>query len=631
LAIKSDCCPQFDLYLTLSIENGVLFSSIKAVNCTDSRQFCKLQFPYLSNIVAEGNSDETLVSTSQELGNLDLFHKTAEGVGIGFDVFANTGLPGGHPALGAMTIYDPVTKNGLYFVDTTGGYERGKTPLYFASRSQILSGSYSAELGPGEENITPVLAMGFSHGRDWHAGVEYWLSLQPEVTYPAPDWLRYAGAIYANRLDGAGGAFLAVEREYEAANNRILPVVHLEDQLLYDYRNLPKLLEEAKSVGTNVLYLVDWYEKADFSDLSEEERKKYSAPDYQMLIHRPYWNKGDYLPRTVMGGEEAFIEGIKAVHERGGKVIVYVEPFILGVFTKTGRKHGPDWCGYHKDRKLVEAYEAYYTMLFENPDWQDYLAEMCAHLVRDYGIDGIFYDSMGWQWNRRMYDKDGRRHTCDENSLGLLELIRKTRAAISAVNPEAVIMSESGSGPLLWHLDGGLTCDLCWPNTGYIKHVVSAPTRYAFPQSNLFSCGVDFNDLYQYFAAGINLALSSHSINSMSGHFEGITVEKRMETIRQLVEIRKNYADALIDGQLVCEPRTGSVYVPSYLFLGKEHTILNICSTLDCGFDAQLDLGIEYANSKWCDCRTGCRYEANAKGELAVHMKKKELAVLLKQ
>jgi len=256
---------------------------------------------------------------------------------------------------------------------------------------------------------------------------------------------------------------------------------------------------------------------------------------------------------------------------------------------------------------------------------------MCAHLVRDYGIDGIFYDSMGWQWNRRMYDKDGRRHTCDENSLGLLELIRKTRAAISAVNPEAVIMSESGSGPLLWHLDGGLTCDLCWPNTGYIKHVVSAPTRYAFPQSNLFSCGVDFNDLYQYFAAGINLALSSHSINSMSGHFEGITVEKRMETIRQLVEIRKNYADALIDGQLVCEPRTGSVYVPSYLFLGKEHTILNICSTLDCGFDAQLDLGIEYANSKWCDCRTGCRYEANAKGELAVHMKKKELAVLLKQ
>jgi len=625
LAVKSGFCPQFDLYLSLSIEKGILFSSIKAVNRTDECQFFKVQLPYLRNIVAEGDREETLVSTSQELGNLDLFHKAPEGAGIGLDVFANTGLTGGHPSLGAMTIYDPVTKNGLYFVDTTGGYERGKTPLYFASRSQILSASYSAEIKPGEENITPVLAMGFSHGQDWHAGAAYWLSLQPEVTYPAPDWLRYAGAIYANRMDGAGGAYLAGEPKYRASG-RILPVVHLEDQLLYDYRKLPTLLKEAQSVGTNILYLVDWYEKADFSDLTDEERKKYADDYYHRVIHRPYWNKGDYIPRSILGGEEAFIEGIKAVHEQGGKVIVYVEPFILGVFTDAGKKHGFDWCGYHKEGNPVEAYRAYYTMLFENPEWQDYLAETCARLVGDYGIDGIFYDSMGWQWNRRMYDKDGRRHTCDENSLGLLELIRKTRAAIRAVNPEAVIMSESGSGPLLWHLDGGLSCDLCWPNTGYIKHVVSAPTRYAFPRSNLFSCGVDFNDLFQYFAAGINLALSPFSIYCMGGYPE----EKTIETLHRLVSLRKEYADALIDGQLVREPQTGSVYVPSYLFNGKEYTILNICSTLDSDFDARPTLGVEYAGSKWYDCWNDREYIADADGKLLVPMKAKELAVLVK-
>ena len=47
-------------------------------------------------------------------------------------------------------------------------------------------------------------------------------------------------------------------------------------------------------------------------------------------LHPPYFNKGDYIPRADLGGEDALKDGISQIHSRyGGKVVLYVEPFII--------------------------------------------------------------------------------------------------------------------------------------------------------------------------------------------------------------------------------------------------------------------------------------------------------------
>jgi hypothetical protein len=339
----------------------------------------------------------------------------------------------------------------------------------------------------------------------------------------------------------------------------------------------------------------------------------------------PYWNKGDYLPRTDLGGAEAFREGIRAVHAAGGRVIVYVEAFIVFLLSNIAKEKGLDWCAYKADGTPADDYPYNYTLLYDHPEWQDHIAGVCADLVRDYDLDGIFYDSTGWQWHRRFFDRDGRLHTSQQSSLGLLTLLDKTRRAIRAVKPDAVILGESGSGPMLWKLDGGLTNDLGWANQGFVKSLVSAPARYAFKESNLFAGGVSFGELYQCYAAGVNLALCD-CWNDMTG---GLPDRAPADEIRELVELRLRLKDALIDGDLVTEPDTGSIYVPSYLFRGSEHTVLNLCNTLGESFSAAPALGAAYAGSVWTEARTGQTVTADGEGRLLLTLPKKSLAVLV--
>lgn len=71
------------------------------------------------------------------------------------------------------------------------------------------------------------------------------------------------------------------------------------------FRDLPILLDEAKSLGLDTIYLVDWYEGPP------------GAPPID------YWQaKGDYIQRADLGGEAAFKEGLAAAHAQGGRVIV---------------------------------------------------------------------------------------------------------------------------------------------------------------------------------------------------------------------------------------------------------------------------------------------------------------------
>ena len=157
------------------------------------------------------------------------------------------------------------------------------------------------------------------------------------------------------------------------------------------FRELPRLVNEARMLGTNVVYLFDYWEGSDASGLP------------------PYYNKGDYVLRSDLGGESAFIDGVRAVHDAGGRIILYVEPFIIFHHSEIGRAKGEAWAGRWPDGRPHVHYPDNWTMVAPFRPWQDYIISVCERLVCLCGADGIFLDSYAWQMNWAMTTTEERR------------------------------------------------------------------------------------------------------------------------------------------------------------------------------------------------------------------------------
>src|SRR5690606_16035154 len=145
-------------------------------------------------------------------------------------------------------------------------------------------------------------AIGVHSTGDWHVAVDYYVSQhRPRWTFSkAPAWFRDQGAIYGYSGGGAGGIYLTYPGE------------DLKEHIS-SFRELPTLLERARRLAPIVIYLWDSWEVDPNSGMPA------------------YFKKGAYIPRSALGGVTAFIEGVKAVHQQGGRLIVYVEPFIIRV------------------------------------------------------------------------------------------------------------------------------------------------------------------------------------------------------------------------------------------------------------------------------------------------------------
>ena len=164
----------------------------------------------------------------------------------------------------------------------------------------------------------PRFQIGVHPSGDWRYAIDFMRRVRPpaSVEPPTPAWLREAGAIYASSGGGYGAIYLAPEFAPVDLRDRLAELLAWPGA---SFRSLPFLLKQARNLGTDVLYLADYWEPATSAP----------PPDYNDGERSPYWNKGDYLPRQDLGGEAAFIEGIRGVHSAGGRVILYVEPFIL--------------------------------------------------------------------------------------------------------------------------------------------------------------------------------------------------------------------------------------------------------------------------------------------------------------
>ncbi len=245
----------------------------------------------------------------------------------------------------------------------------------------------------------------------------------------SPDWVRNTPGWYIPSTVSAGACMLG------------FPLITFLSSLIKNFHDLPSLLDQARSLGTSTIYLVDWFEG------------KPGAPRFN------YWmNKGDYIPRFDMGGGAALKDGISALRAQGGRVILYVEGFIINKDSKVGTAHGAQWSIMGPKGPPEQPYPGTWKPCPGAEGWLAYV-EGVARRIGGYGADGIFFDSQGFQKDWKCVSSKHGHPPGDPEVFnnGCANLLRRARAALHEGNPEAIIFTE---GPkmmrLFEHTDGSL-------------------------------------------------------------------------------------------------------------------------------------------------------------------------------
>lgn len=600
----------FDITLTANPDDDAVVVRTAVTDTGGEPGFLRMVYPKLQHFSTPGSASNMMGAVPQEVGGVaNLNDVPYLGMGLNLDL----GLPTAMNVMEVADIYDGAGDGGLFLADLDGDTSRGIAPLQFNLSRTEADAFYTATLKPSVVSTLPRLAIGVHHAGDWHSAVDYYLAAHnPDWTYTnTPAWLRDAGAIYSPTAGGSGGIYLDQQ-----------PQAPLTSRIT-SFTQLPRLLQEARSLGTNVLYLNDFW-----NGVSNPQ----GFP--------PYYDKGDYQPSTALGGSTALQAGISAVHTQGGRVIAYVEPYIIYQYSQIAQKHGPDWGGRDSAGSLDQSFRYYYTMVQPFAPWQDQVLDIVKRLVGSYGFDGVFLDSLGWQMNKSLHTTaEAVRYSSQQWNQGVLRLVDRTRAAIRTIRPDAVVLSETASGPLAHHLDGGVSADFAWLASQNDDHIIASPMRYGLPNDNVFSngqicaqtapCndegapaytitnGQHLNQLNQIYAAGEGLALSQ--LERPNAHY-----------VRRLVQLRRTYHDALVEGRQAYQPPTGDPAVAAYYYQGTDHRVMTVTNTTTGPYTGNLTLRDPQPGTVWKDMLTNQTFTTSGSG-LALTVPATGLRVLVQQ
>jgi hypothetical protein len=549
----------FVLSFDAVLEQGKVLTKLKLMNHGTAPLSVRAVVPKITNLKTHGSAKPFMAAIPQEAGGVASY--ALRPPNLGMQVNPKLGLPNAMNIMEVVSIYDP-DGGGIFICDGAAGLDRGTSPIQFTLLNDLVSGYWITTLKPGEKASAPNFVIGVHDTGDWHVAVDDYVERhRPNWNFPrVPEWFRDQGAIYSYSGSGGGAIFM----DY--------PVQSLAKRISSFYE-LPQLLDEAKSLGTNIVYLFDYWEGV----------KEGGMP--------AYWNKGDYIPRQDLGGEKALQDGISKIHQANGRIILYLEPYIIYYYSSIGKAKGEEWAGRNATGKLDPRWPDNYEMVACFPPWQQYLVKLARKVVGDWDADGVYLDSLGWElnWPSHMLHAN---YSPKQYSEGVLQMTDEVRKSIQEIKPDAIVMGESTSGALPRHSDGGLSADFAWLRNQNQDRLLASPVRYGIPEANIMSNGHNRNELHQIYAAGHNLALANLHLPDAS-------------YIRPLVEIRQKYRDALIYGKQIYQPRTNSDDTAAYVYRGHSHTIISIVNRSSAKYDGAIELRSDQADSTWRDIMTG--------------------------
>jgi hypothetical protein len=197
------------------------------------------------------------------------------------------------------------------------------------------------------------------------------------------------------------------------------------------------------------LFLNDMYDLKEFAQYNDGVR---AHPD----TYGAYMADGVYEFRRDLGGAVAAREGVERLHRIGRRVMFYIagnsilkdSPVLAGsrledwlLMDRPG--HGYD-IGYPNGISVCPGYAP----------WQDHLARTARRILAETGADGIRLDELG-SFVPCFNPAHHHRSPLDSNQW-MRELVRKVRAAMDEVNPNAILCTEGPIDYLHESCDGAL-------------------------------------------------------------------------------------------------------------------------------------------------------------------------------
>ncbi len=442
-----------------------------------------------------------------------------------------SGLPTNLNVMEIAEIYDGSTKGGgLFFADLDGSYDAYNpwlAPLQFnltsGSGSYQIAGYWTALLKLNVPVGLPTLAIGIQPSGDWHNAVDYYVNAHSSSwTFPGtPKWFREAGGIYFVGVAG-GGSFLgtfpfttlgdpffgiqlfACNRTLTDSTGNVITTGTPKPGTpnLPGHRCLLDVYNDAQTLGTNVIYLGEWWDNGSGN--------------------WGYNNRGDWIVAANLGGPDGLKKAVGDIHKKNGKVILYLEPYVVDDTSMVWKKQIPNWqllLGPPMPSGTAVSCNKCANTDIANTQWQDYLINRAVDLITTTGVDGFFLDSWGWEMNYPVHSSiEDVDYTPQQWTAAALRFVDRLRAAIRAAVPTCpaqlatcpIVMGENNTGQLTFHWDGGSAADLSPWNTLFKEDqgkLLASPIRYAMPNANFFVNGGNLGGLNQVFAAGHNLAL----------------------------------------------------------------------------------------------------------------------------
>ena len=602
---------QFTIFLTL--QESAVDMKVQIQTRYGEAVMVNVRCPDLSEVNVPGDPENAYACVPQEIGWTGPYDSEST---YGAADFSTSGLLEVPCALNGMdlaVVYAGDDTGGIYFADLEGDIAQRIPRVQMSIVDKSIIGSWVSTVAAGETVVLPTVRMGTFVDGDWHDAVDDVLETAPDRVALAddiPDWIRECGGVYATRGIGSGACYMLTD--FADSSQRYIT----------DYTQMTALLDRAREFGTDVIMLCDYQVAAKASPMWDEITADVDLSEYSSGRYlTPQENKGDYIHiREDWGGNEAFKAGVAAVHEQGGKVIVYMESFIIYQLSMLAQEMR-DYAAILPSGYLDATYDDFYSMVASSQEWQDKLAELAVMMVQEYDVDGIFFDSYGCHFNQLFATAESQEFVAiQEYNAQMVVMMERIRTAIRRIKPDAVVLAETGSGQCLSVTDGGWTADFAWFKLNSAGTVLESPLKYAQPQSNLFSNGSTMSELRQVFAAGYGLCVCDFNV-----------WEANIEEIRTLVELRKTYADAFVYGTVPFAPDVSEAGVGSSYFQGTGNGILTVINTNTDDVSVVISLGKEFAGVNFEDLLSGVQYTADRNGDIAVDLDAEALLVLLKK
>ncbi len=401
---------KFELDINLPDADNYADCTLTVQNTSQSSHTVLTAFPHFTGLQL-GSSRET------NLGLMMASYGTP-GVKAWMD---SGGFYGREVTMQWQAVYEPSRNEGFGFI-VMDSLLRPKLIRRFAPSGMSTLYPEALSLVPGGSHTFPTARI-IVHRGSWRVvAKQYGVWLQKNIKMRKPaSWIKNIDLFVGPWIPDAAAVTKAAETGSGFKSYTQMPDLYLNDE--YD--------------------LKEW---AQYNDGVRANPATYGA----------YMADGVYEFRKDLGGADAMREGVSKLHRIGRRVMFYIagnsilkdSPVLAGtnldrwlLMDKPG--HGYD-IGYPNGMSVCPGYAP----------WQDHLAQTAKRILKESGADGIRLDELG-SFVPCFNPAHHHRSPLDSNQW-LRELVRKVRAAMDEVNPNAILNTEGPIDFLHESCDGAL-------------------------------------------------------------------------------------------------------------------------------------------------------------------------------